>query len=62
MSTAIISTIAGTGTGASGGDNGAATSAKIKYPNGITLDSSGRPIFLIDIFKIFYSFFVHYFL
>ncbi len=40
-STGIISTIAGTGTAGYSGDNGAATSAKLYYPTGVSLDSSG---------------------
>ena len=42
VSTGIISTIAGTGTGSSSGDNGAATSATLYYPAGIAVDASGR--------------------
>ena len=38
----IITTIAGTGTGSYSGDNGAATSATLKYPGGVALDASGR--------------------
>ncbi len=41
VSTGIISTIAGSSFGYSG-DNGAATSAKLYYPNGVALDSSGN--------------------
>ena len=41
VSTGIISTFAGTGTGSYGGDNGDATSASIYYPYLIALDSSG---------------------
>ena len=37
----IISTIAGTGAGSYSGDNGAATSAAIYGPFGVTVDSSG---------------------
>ncbi len=39
-STGVITTIAGTGTVGYSGDGGAATSANIKYPGGIDLDSS----------------------
>ena len=42
VSTGIITTIAGTGTGSYSGDNGAATSAALKYPVGIAVDSSGN--------------------
>ena len=38
----IITTIAGTGTSSYSGDNGAATSATLYYPDGVTLDASGR--------------------
>ena len=41
ISTGIITTIAGTGTGSYTGDNGQATSATMKYPTGIALDSKG---------------------
>ena len=42
VSTGIISTIAGTGSGSYSGDNGAATSATLQYPIGVALDASGR--------------------
>ena len=42
MSTGIITTIAGTGTGSYSGDNGPATSAALYYPTGVAVDSSGR--------------------
>ena len=40
----MITTVAGGGTDYDDdrGDNGAATSATLSYPNGIALDSSGR--------------------
>ena len=42
-STGIISTIAGSSTsGSYSGDNGAATSATLKYPYGVAVDASGR--------------------
>ncbi len=41
VSTGIITTIAGTGTGGYSGDGGAATSATLKYPYGVAVDSSG---------------------
>ena len=50
VSTGIISTIAGSSTsGSFSGDNGAATSATLNYPQGVALDSSGRvTIVLLD--------------
>ncbi len=41
-STGIITTYAGTGTGSYSGDNGAATSAAMKNPFGLCIDSSGN--------------------
>ncbi len=41
VSTGIITTVAGTGTQSYSGDGGAATSATLKNPIGIALDSSG---------------------
>ena len=41
VSTGIITTIAGTGTGSYSGDNGAATSAALYSPGGVALDISG---------------------
>jgi hypothetical protein len=43
--TFIITTIAGTGTADYGGDGGAATSATLKTPMGVKLDSSGISYF-----------------
>ena len=43
VSTGIITTIAGTGTGTYSGDNGPATSAALNYPAGVTVDTSGKP-------------------
>ena len=45
VSTGIISTIAGTGTGSYSGDNGAATSATLYNPSGVALDASGRILY-----------------
>jgi len=42
-----ISTVAGTGSGDFGGDNGAATSAKLNYPSGVSFDSAGN-IYIAD--------------
>ncbi len=41
VSTGIITTIAGTGTYSYSGDNGAATSATLRYPRGVAVDASG---------------------
>ncbi len=41
VSTGIIATIAGTGTGSYSGDNGQATSATLYRSYGVTLDSAG---------------------
>ena len=41
VSTGIITSIVGTGTADYSGDNGAATSATLYNPAGITIDSSG---------------------
>ncbi len=41
VSTGIITTIAGTGTSSFSGDNGAAISATLNQPVGVTVDSSG---------------------
>ncbi len=40
--TNIITTIAGTGTAGSSGDNGAATSAQLSRPSGLAFDSTGN--------------------
>ncbi len=45
--TGIITTIAGTGVGAYGGDGGLATAAKLFYPSGISLDVAGN-IYIAD--------------
>ena len=44
VSTGIITTIAGTGTGSGSysGDNGPATSAALNYPQGVSIDASGK--------------------
>ncbi len=41
VSTGIITTYAGTGTGSYSGDGGVASSATLYYPNGLCVDSSG---------------------
>ena len=44
VSTGIITTIAGSGTGGYGGDLGQATAATLNYPIGVVLDASGRAL------------------
>jgi DNA-binding beta-propeller fold protein YncE len=56
ISTGIISTIAGTGASSYSGDNGAATSAALNSPYGVTVDSSGKAA-VVNIF-IIYSIFI----
>jgi hypothetical protein len=46
-SSGIISTVAGNGTGAYGGDGSAATSASLNYPYGVAVDISGN-IYIAD--------------
>ena len=52
VSTGIITTIAGTGSNGYFGDGGAATSAKLNLPSGVTLDSSGAKCypFMLKVF------------
>ncbi len=50
VSTGIITTIAGTGTGSYSGDNGPATSAGLNYPYGISLDSAGN-VYIADYYN-----------
>ncbi len=45
VSTGIITTVAGTGTSSYSGDNGPATSATLKYPADVALDSTGTYLF-----------------
>jgi sugar lactone lactonase YvrE len=47
VSTGIISTVAGNGTAAYGGDGSAATSAKLNSPSGVAVDGSGN-IYIAD--------------
>ncbi len=41
VSTGIITTFAGTGTGSYSGDGGASTAATLNYPYGVALDLAG---------------------
>ena len=50
MSTGIITTIAGNGTGGFSGDGGPATSAEINAPQGIATDGSGN-VYICDLFN-----------
>jgi hypothetical protein len=43
ISTGIITTLVGTGTNSYSGDNGPATSATLKNPYGVAVDSAGIP-------------------
>ena len=59
VSTGIITTFAGIGTGSYSGDNGAATSAGLNKPYAVNLDASGTayfPFFLYLILKSQYFF------
>ncbi len=47
VSTGIITTVAGDGTGGYSGDGGAATSAELYYPSSVALDASGN-IYIAD--------------
>ena len=49
-STGIISTVAGDGKEGYSGDGGAATSAELNYPTGVTLDTAGN-IYIMDYFN-----------
>ena len=54
VSTGIITTIAGTGSASYSGDNGAATSASLYLPRGVSVDSAGKPaIFSVIILFIY---------
>jgi hypothetical protein len=55
VSTGIITTIAGTGSYSYGGDGGAATSAELKDPYGVALDSSGTHQYTNSLARIKYS-------
>ena len=47
LTSGVITTVAGTGSSGSSGDGGAATAAKLDFPEGIALDSSGD-LFIAD--------------
>ena len=42
VATGVITTIGGSGVAGYSGDNGQATAAALRYPEGIALDSSGN--------------------
>ena len=46
VSTGIITTIAGTGTGSYSGDNGQATAAGLYLPYGVDVDASGEHLYI----------------
>ena len=49
VSTGIITTIAGTGSGSYSGDGAAATSATLNSPAGVGLDSSGIQYYFLTL-------------
>ena len=51
VSTGIITTFAGTGTGSYSGDNGPATSAALKYPWGVVLDTTDN-VYIADQYNL----------
>ncbi len=53
VSTGIITTFAGTGTGSYSGDNGPATSAELNGPVGVRTDSAGSSDFLTYSFTFY---------
>ena len=55
ISTGIITTIAGIGTGSYSGDNGPATSATLYNPWGVIVDASGRiALNMLIVFTLYY--------
>jgi enoyl-[acyl-carrier-protein] reductase (NADH) len=52
VSTGIISTFAGTGTGSYSGDNDLATSATLNAPRGVWVDTSGTTIYYSHCFGL----------
>ena len=51
----IITTIAGTGTASYSGDNEAATSATLTYPQGVAVDASGRILYYCPLHRYIVS-------
>jgi hypothetical protein len=60
ISTGIITTLAGIGTGSYSGDNGQATSAALNYPAGVAVDTSGRTQFHSISYVIFLLLVLHF--
>ena len=52
LSTDIITTIAGTGSHTYSGDSGEATSAALRYPDGVGLDSAGIEDYIIILLAV----------
>ena len=48
VSNGVITTVAGNGTGGYSGDGGPATSAELKFPQGVTVDASGN-LYIADL-------------
>ncbi len=59
ISTGIITTIAGTGSGSYSGDNGPATSAALWNPIGVVVDSVGTSLLINSFFLDYFLFFTN---
>ena len=60
VSTGIITTIAGTGTGGYSGDGGDATSAALMSVGGVALDTAGGPYTVLYLLYLFLIIITHY--